>query len=505
MDAATVPGRRVGHFYVRNELESDELEVRLREGENIMVHFASGAVLNRSEYAWVKGEKKLAADLLYVKELELEGPANETWPSLVQTQLLDEGLGSMKARIDDFLFRAFRRPVPRKTVRKFEQLFHAGRRQGLSDEEAMQNIVIGVLCSPRFLFNHDDGSGEDPWAVANRLSYFLWNSMPDEELLRLARSGHLVEPEVLRDQALRLLSDEKAERFIVDFTAQWLGLKDIELMKPDPKLYKDYDPLLEKLMRRESEVFFTKVLDENLPVSNFLDSDFLMINERLATHYEIEGVSGSEFREVALHEDSPRGGLLGQASILKLTSDGTRTSPVVRGVWVLENLLGDPPSPPPADVEPIEPDVRGSKTIFEMLSKHREVETCADCHSSIDPWGFGLEHFDAIGSFREEYRNGLAVYAKGQVSGEAFDGAEEMKRVLEGRTEQFTRALTEKLFTYALGHPLTFAEQIVADDIAAANLENEEGFKDLVVAVCVSALFRGELSSADANEYSFIE
>ena len=290
-----------------------------------------------------------------------------------------------------------------------------------------------------------------------------------------------------------MLADERMERFALDFTGQWLGLKDIELMRPDPKLYEDYDPLLESLMRQESEQFFIQVLNKNLPIASFLDSEFVMINERLSKHYEIEGVKGDRFRRVSLEKDSKRGGLLGQASILKLTSNGTRTSPVVRGVWILENILGDPPSPPPANVEPIEPDVRGSKTIYEMLSKHREIETCADCHQSIDPWGFGLEHFDAIGAYRKNYRNKKPVYAKGSVPGGSFDGAEDMKQVLLDRSDQFTRTLTEKLFTYALGHPLTFSERIVADDIAAENLAQKDGLKDLLVAICASPLFRGEM------------
>ena len=174
-------------------------------------------------------------------------------------------------------------------------------------------------------------------------------------------------------------------------------------------------------MRQESEVFFEQGLKKNLPVTTFLDSNFVMINERLAKHYEIEGIKGDDFRRVKLAKNSPRGGLLGQAGILKITSNGTRTSPVIRGVWILENIFGDPPSPPPADVEPIEPDVRGTTTIPEMLAKHREVESCRDCHQSIDPWGLGLEHFNAVGAFRTQYRNSQPIVARGEVPGGSFD------------------------------------------------------------------------------------
>ena len=243
------------------------------------------------------------------------------------------------------------------------------------------------------------------------------------------------------------------------------------------------------------------MLRENLPLATFLDSEFVVINERLAKHYEIPEVRGSDFRKVALPANSPRGGLLGQASVLKLTSNGTRTSPVVRGVWVLENILGDPPSPPPADVEPIEPDVRGSKTIPEMLAKHRDVESCRDCHMSIDPWGFGLEHFNAVGQYRSAYRGGQPIDARGSVPGGSFTNSEEMKKVLVGRSDQFARAITEKLFTYALGHPLSVGERLVADDMATANMNREGGFQDLIIEICTSPLFRGEFGSTEVAQH----
>lgn len=497
MDAASVPGRRVGYFYASDQLETDEVVVRLNEGENIMVHYAAASVLNQSPIAIVEGEERLVAELLHVSEIAVEGPEIESWPPYAHQALLKSTRDSAHPELDKFLFRAFRRPVPESTLQNFKQLYEVGLDRGFTKEESMRNVVEGVLTSPRFLFNYDQGDGQDTWALASRLSYFLWNSMPDDELLKLAENGKLSNPRVIRKQVLRMLADDKALRLVEDFTAQWLGLKNIELMRPDPKLYPDYDPLLETLMKEESETFFAHVLEKNLPTTTYLDSDFVIVNERLANHYGMSGVKGDHFRKVKLDDVSPRGGLLGQASILKLTSNGTRTSPVVRGVWVLEKLLGDPPSPPPADVEPIEPDVRGSKTIPEMLAKHREVETCNDCHQGIDPWGFGLENFNAVGEFRELYENGLPIDARGQVSGTAFNGSEEMKNVLLGRSQQFSRALTEKLFTYALGHPLSFSERIAADDIADANLTSKDGFKDLIIDICTSPLFRGEYGIKD--------
>ncbi len=504
MDAASVPGRRVGYFYLNDDLDTKEVDVRLLAGENIMIHYASAGALNQSPIAVVEGEERLVSDLLEVKTIEVIGPSIDAFPTPAHQQLLGRSDGldlATEERIADFLFRAFRRPVPETTVQNFNRLYYTGLDQGLTAEESMRNVVEGVLCSPRFLFNYDQGQGQDVWALASRLSYFLWNSMPDQELLDLAASGELQQPAVLREQALRMLADERAERFVTDFTGQWLGLNHIELMRPDPKLYEDYDPLLESLMRQESENFFELVLQDNLPIHSFLDSEFVVVNDRLATLYEIPDVEGSDFRKVALPADSVRGGLLGQASVLKLTSNGTRTSPVVRGVWILENILGDPPSPPPADVQPIEPDVRGATTIPEMLARHRDVESCRDCHRGIDPWGLALEHFDAVGAFRAAYRNGQPIDSRGRVSGEEFDGAEQMKRVLASRTDQFGKAITEKLFTYALGHPLSFSERIAADDIALKNLDQGGGFQDLIVEICTSPLFRGQVNATDVAQH----
>ncbi|MBK1875299.1 DUF1592 domain-containing protein [Pelagicoccus mobilis] len=497
-DSGTLPGRRVGYFYSEKDVAWDTVDVRLKKGENIMIQYASAANLQAPPYAIVEGKRMLVAEILHVGELQIEGPLMESWPTKAYAGLLNSDV-DLGGRVSGFLEEAFRRPVLESTVSIYTELFLNGVEQGLSDEEAMRNLLEAVLCSPRFLFNYDRGDGEDAWGLANRLSYFLWNSAPDNELREAAGAGSLLSPEEVGRQAERMLKDPRLERFVHDFTAQWLGLKDIELMRPDPKLYRNYEPLLEGLMAEESREFFLHVLQENLPLTAFLDSDFVVINERLAKHYDIPDVVGDYFREVGISEDSPRGGLLGQASILKLTSNGTRTSPVVRGVWVLENVLGAPPSPPPADVPPIEPDVRGTTTIREMLAKHREVETCNSCHRKIDPWGFGLEQFDAVGAFRSEYRNGQDVYSKGTVSNGFFDGVTEMKSILLERSQQFYRALTEKLFTHALGHPLSFDERIVADDIADRNLAEGLGFRDLILDICRSHLFMNTGKSKDES------
>ena len=227
--------------------------------------------------------------------------------------------------------------------------------------------------------------------------------MPDDELLRVAASGKLSEPKTLLAQTRRMLKDPRAEALVENFTNSWLHLHEIGSMPPDAQKFTAYyDRQLEPLMRRETRMFFAEVLHENLSIEHFIDSDFTFVNRYLAAHYGLPNVQGDEFRRVTLPEESFRGGLLGHASVLTATSNGVETSPVTRGIWVLENILGSPPPPPPPDVEPLEPDIRGATTIREQLAKHRNVATCAECHRKIDPIGFAMESFDPIGSFRQQ-------------------------------------------------------------------------------------------------------
>ncbi len=242
--------------------------------------------------------------------------------------------------------------------------------------------------------------------LASRLSYFLWSSMPDDELLRAAAGGKLSEPETLLAQTRRMLQDPRAEAFIENFTNSWLHLNELGSMPPDTQKFAAYyDRQLEPLMRRETQLFFAEVLHKNLSIEHFIDSDFTFANRYLAAHYGLPTIEGDEFRRISLPKQSLRGGLLGHASVLTATSNGVESSPVTRGIWVLENILGSPPPPPPPDVEPLEPDIRGATTIRQQLAKHRNVATCAECHRKIDPIGFALESFDPIGSFRRQYRD----------------------------------------------------------------------------------------------------
>ncbi|MCI0433276.1 MAG: DUF1592 domain-containing protein, partial [Gemmatimonadetes bacterium] len=262
-----------------------------------------------------------------------------------------------------------------------------------------------ALCAPHFLYLNAGPAGPlDNFALASRLSYFLWSSMPDEELTRLAAKGQLRQPALLRAQMERLLQDPKAAAFNESFTGQWLDLRKITATSPDELLYPEWDDLIEWSCVQETRRFFDEVLKHDLSVTNFVQSDFAILNERLATHYNIPGVKGIEFRKVKLPPDSVRGGVLAQASVLKVTANGTTSSPVLRGVWMLERIIGKPVPPPPAGVPAVEPDIRGATTIREQLAKHRNDTSCAKCHAKIDPPGFALESFDVIGGWRDRYR-----------------------------------------------------------------------------------------------------
>jgi len=302
-----------------------------------------------------------------------------------------------------FLPLAFRRQATEVQAAHYVKLVQDQLALGEPFDEAMRAGYKAILCSPWFL-NYVERPGRlDDFALAARLARFLWNSMPDAELSAVAASGKLTQPAVLRAQTERLLKDPKAARFARSFTDQWLDLGKFLDMKPDG-IYVEYDDMLAWSMPMETRRFFDEVLDRDLPTSSFFDSDWTFLNARLAKHYGIEGVEGLELRKATLSPESHRGGVITHASILKLTTNASYTSPVKRGAWILERILGTPPSPPPPNVEAVEPDIRGATTIREQLDKHKNVAVCASCHKHIDPPGFALESFDVVGGWRERYR-----------------------------------------------------------------------------------------------------
>jgi hypothetical protein len=328
--------------------------------------------------------------------------------------------------------------------------------------------------------------------------------MPDRALLERAAAGELHKPEVLLNEAKRLLGDPRSDAFVERFTEAWLRLDKIGSMPPSQSQYPSYYyDRLEAAMKTETRLFFADMLQQNRPVTDFLSARDTFVNDALAKHYGLKDVAGEEFRRVTLPADARRSGVLGHASVLTASANGIETSPVVRGVFVLESILGTPPSPPPPDVPPIEPDTRGAVTIREQLAKHRTVAACADCHAKIDPWGFALEFYDPIGGFRTHYpvfteAGGIAERAEGKPvdgsgelsGGELIRDEADLTRLLVTRKEQFARNLTEKLLTHATGREMTFRDRPEIERIMKESSANGLGFRDLVFLVLSSSTFQ---------------
>jgi len=414
--------------------------------------------------------------------------------------------------LTDFLPRAFRRPVAADEVERYVGLVQARLDDGDVFEVAMRTAYKTALCTPDFLYLKEPKGTLDAWALASRLSYFLWNSMPDEELLRLARAGTLLDKAVLRGQVERLLKDPRAERFIADFTDQWLTLAEIDATTPDRKLYPEFRRILRDAMLGETRAFFRELVDKDLSATNVVHSDFAMLNQRLAEHYGIPGVTGAALRRVPLPPESHRGGILTQASVLKVTANGTVTSPVKRGAWVQRQILGEPPDPPPGDVPAIEPDVRGTTSVRDMLAKHRTNAACAACHNKIDPPGFALECFDVIGGLRTRYRSlgegdvpvvdrshgrtgvpyrlGLEVDATGETAdGRSFRDIDGFKRLLLEDPRPLARNLVAQLVTYATGAPVSFADRATVEHVLDRTSAGGYGIRSLLHEIVQSPLF----------------
>jgi len=463
---------------------------------------------------------------LAVHWVEVEGPLHDSWPPPSHRRLFGE-LGQAPLPKDrsflevvskspesdaetllrGFVRRAFRRDVRDAEVRPFVDLVKARLAEKDSFEQAMRAGFSAVMTSPNFLFLDEKPGKLDGTALASRLSYFLWSTMPDDELMALAATGRLGEPATLRAQVERMLKSPKADAFTRNFCGQWLGLRDIDFTEPSGA-YPEFDQMLKASMVRETELFFAEILKEDLSLANFVASDFSFLNGRLARHYGIPGIDGWEFHKVPLPPESHRGGVLTMASVLKVTANGTTTSPIKRGVWVLERILGTPPPKPPANVAALEPDIRGAKTLREQLAKHRNDPTCASCHSRIDPPGFVLESFDVIGGWRDFYRVtswGPGVkeikgqrYLRAQdvdpttelPDGQKIRNIEEFKQALLRDKDQLARSLARRLVTYATGGAPEASDQREIEAIVDRIREKNYGFRTLVHEIVQSRLFR---------------
>lgn len=417
-----------------------------------------------------------------------------------------------KRLLKKFARRAFRRPIEPGELSDIDALIESKLEQKFCFQEAMRVGFQAVLCSPEFLFLQEQPGELNTYALASRLSYFLWSSIPDDGLISLAADGSLREPAVLRQQVERMLDDPKVSRFVENFCGQWLDLRRITITQPDEELYPEFDQLLLTSMEAETQAYFAEMVNSDLSVTHLVDSDFAMINGRLARHYEIPNVEGAEIRKVALPKESPRGGLLTQASLLKVTANGTTTSPVTRGAWVLDRIYGQPAQLPPPNVPAIEPDLRGTTTIREQLDKHRSIDACASCHREIDPPGFALENFDVIGGWRDRYRSlemgapaqktfkdnrpvryklGLPVDASGQApDGASFNDIHDFRRILLAQKEQLARNMVQRLLVYATGAEIQFADRPVVEKILDQCRQSDYGIRSLIHEVVRSEIFQ---------------
>ena len=467
-----------------------------------------------------------------IRRVMVEGPLESGWPPERTRKLFPEiewkhtgvrgrawepvltksPIEHARIIVSTFATRAFRREMSTKEIDTLVALAKPGLEAGGDFVNSVRIPLRAILVSPEVLFQAGEPGALDDVSLSRRLSGFLWRSCPDEKLMQLVEDGRLSDPKTLESQVERMLGDPKAARFRNDFLDQWLDLDQIDTTTPDACLYPEYDDVLRRAMLAETREFFAHLIEDNLSVENLIDSDFTFLNRKLAEHYGIEGVEGEVMRKVKLPPNSIRGGILAHASIAKVTANGTVTTPVKRGNFVLTNLLGLPPNPPPPGVGAIEPDTRGATTIRETLEKHQAVEACAVCHRRIDPPGFALECFDPVGNFRKQYRNSKGVTQPAAVglrflhrdydpglpvdtSGITNDGFEfkdirEYKTHLRKSKEQIARNVLSKLIAFATGAEVRFADREEVERILQVTEDDGYPLRSLIHYVVASPMFR---------------
>ncbi len=521
--------RKLGEFDFEIEPSVRELEVYLLEGESIQMDAVRLFRSRPSNWHNPLAEKDGMPGVAY-NYMEVEGPAYDEWPTRGAKLLFDElplvrrdrkvtiesrdPLSDARRLLTNFLAAAYRRTAEAREVERFAGVVEFALQQQMSLEDAMIAGYTAVLCSPEFLCLKEPVGQLDDAAIATRLSLFLWNSQPDTTLRKLASEGQLKDKAVLRQQVDRLLGDDRSRQFIDAFLAYWLDLRKINDTSPDELMYPDYylDDALVDAALAETQLYFQQLIRDDLPARAVIDSDFTFANERLAVHYGLPAIEGVAMRQVSLPADSPRGGLLTQASVLKVTANGTTTSPVVRGAWVNERILGVQNPPPPKSVPAIEPDTRGATTIRQQLLLHRSDASCNGCHAIIDPVGFALESFDVAGGWRDRYRSlgetgeaiegfgkngqpfkfrhGPEVDASGNLpSGEEFADIFELKRLLVANERAIAKNLLHQFVIYATGAPMRFSDRVEVEQILDRLASDEYPLKSMLAELVTSDLF----------------
>lgn len=513
-----VMNRRVGEFDLTPEPRVHEVgEVWLLQGETLVPDasrlYRSRPNNFRNPLMQADGTPGVA-----FRWMEVDGPLYDETTTAGYQLLFGEASLKQDAEplLRNFLKRAYRRPVAEADVKRFLGLIEGQLAKGVSFTEAMITGYTAVLASPGFVFVNVPPGRLDDSALATRLALFLSNSLPDESLRGRAARGELSRPDVLRAETERLLSQSSSRRFVEAFLDYWIDLRKIEDSTPSASLYNDYylDDALTEASIAESQLFFAEMVRGNLPSRYVVNSDFTFLNDRLAAHYGIPGVAGVAMRRVPIPADSPRGGFMTHASVLKLTANGTTTSPVLRGKWIMERILGYE-IPPPPPVAAVEPDIRGAVTIRQQLDKHRADQSCAACHNKIDPAGFALESFDIMGAWRNRYRavdekvpaekgrgkNGqpfefhyaLPVDSSGVLpDGRPFTNIHDFKRLLRGEDEAIARNLARQLVVFATGAPVRFSDRPEIERMLSRTKAQGFGVKSLIHEVVQSELFRSK-------------
>lgn len=458
---------------------------------------------------------------LLVERIEIVGPADEVlsaaprahqrWfsdsPSPDEWRDNKKWKPAVRKSLNRFVSTAFRRPVPQKQLDRLVELIDSRRNAGDTYERAMQSALEATLISPRFLFignidqplpaqeESERGYEVDDYELASRMSYFLWSSMPDTTLLRLARAGELRTQ--LPQQLDRMLRDRRAEQFSKHFTGQWLGTRLLVDLVPDESQFDSFDQPLRTAMAREAEMLMADIVRSNQPITTLLDADFTYLNARLAEHYGIPGVQGNHFRRVELAKlgsfAGVRGGVLTMAGVLAATSNPDRTSPVKRGKWVLGELLAaEPPAPPPGieSLEEVQKHSAEKLSVREQMARHRADPSCAVCHEQMDAFGLALENYDLVGRWRTEDGVGKVDASSTLPSGERVDGVEGLQSVLLARSDDFRKCLTEKLLTYALGRGLEYYDECAVRDISRRTKDDGDKMRTLLLAVIESPPFQ---------------
>lgn len=441
----------------------------------------------------------------YIQYIGFVGPQRPSEELASRARILvcdpNRDAGCIEKIVATLAHRAWRRPISQVERVNLLRVVAEARKDGASMDQALQEAVEAILCAPDFLFHieHDPAVGGihrlRPVELASRLSYFLWSSMPDDELLGLGESGELAKPEVLDAQIKRMIDDPRSQSLAENFAGQWLEIRNLDSIKPDPEKFPDWGPELKEAMRTETRMFFDSILRENKPIAEFLNARYTFLNEPLAKLYGIEGIKGPQFRRVELGTDQ-RGGILSQASVLAVSSYPSRTSVVLRGKYVLENILGTPPPPPPPDVPALDEDSVGTLlSLRQQMEKHRASATCASCHSKMDPLGFALENYDAIGKWRT-MDGKFPVDSTGTLpDGTKFDGPAAMREALSARVPQFAQCLAEKMMIYALGRGVGAADGRTVSQITRDWSSQGYRFQALIYEVAHSVPFqsrRGE-------------